>query len=68
MKKITLTEEQYSRLFEPKVVSEQNESTWVSMDDDEEDRSEEDNNDNEDDEDSINTSLCCMQEHIQKQC
>ena len=35
MKKITLTEEQYSRLFEPKVVSEQNESTWVSMDDDE---------------------------------
>ena len=35
MKKITLTEEQYNRLFESKVVSEQNESAWTSMDDDE---------------------------------
>ena len=34
MKKLVLTEEQYNRIFEPKVVSEQNDS-WVQMDDEE---------------------------------
>ena len=35
MKKLVLTEEQYNRIFESKVVSEQSESTWMSMDDEE---------------------------------
>ena len=35
MKKLVLTEEQYNRIFESKVVSEQSDSTWMSMDDEE---------------------------------
>ena len=34
MKKLVLTEEQYNRLFEPKVIEEQQE-TWSQMDDEE---------------------------------
>jgi chaperonin cofactor prefoldin len=34
MKKLVLTEEQYSRLFEPKVIEEQ-QDTWSQMDDEE---------------------------------
>jgi chaperonin cofactor prefoldin len=34
MKKLVLTEEQYSRLFEPKVIEEQ-QDTWTQMDDEE---------------------------------
>jgi len=34
MKKLVLTEEQYNRLFEPKVIEEQ-QDTWSQMDDEE---------------------------------